>query len=37
VAGRLGVEDGVVNLRAEGFQPLKLERSSHVVASHDYH
>ena len=29
--------DGVTNLRAETFFPLRLEESSAVVASHDYH
>jgi error-prone DNA polymerase len=37
VRGRLGREDGVTNLRAETFFPLRLEESSAVVASHDYH
>ena len=36
VRGRLGREDGVVNLRAETFFPLRLEEASEVVASHDY-
>jgi error-prone DNA polymerase len=44
VRGRLGVEDGVVNLRAERFFPLRLEEGSDAAAgrhalvrSHDYH
>ncbi|MBA4156668.1 MAG: error-prone DNA polymerase [Gemmatimonadetes bacterium] len=37
VLGRLGVEDGVVNLRAERFYPLQLEDARAVVSSHDYH
>jgi error-prone DNA polymerase len=37
VAGRLGVEDGVVNLKAERFYPLRLESAREVVPSHDYH
>jgi error-prone DNA polymerase len=37
VVGKLGVEEGVVNLRAEGFQPLRLQDARTVVASHDYH
>jgi error-prone DNA polymerase len=37
VAGRLGVEDGVVNLKAQRFYPLRLEETGVVVASHDYH
>ena len=37
VRGRLGKEDGVVNLRAEAFFPLRLEQASEVVRSHDYH
>jgi error-prone DNA polymerase len=36
VLGRLGVEDGVVNLRAERFYPLRLEDAREVVGSHDY-
>jgi error-prone DNA polymerase len=36
VRGRLGREDGVVNLRAETFFPLRLEDATTVVASHDY-
>jgi error-prone DNA polymerase len=37
VRGRLGMEDGVVNLKAEQFYPLRLEDEREVVASHDYH
>jgi error-prone DNA polymerase len=37
VVGRLGVEDGVVNLRAETFYPLRLEEAHEVVASHNFH
>jgi error-prone DNA polymerase len=37
VRGRLGVEDGVVNLKAERFFPLRLEDAAEVVRSHDYH
>ncbi len=37
VLGRLGVEDGVVNLRAERFYPLQIEDAQAVVPSHDYH
>ncbi len=37
VRGRLGVEDGVVNLRAERFFPLRLDEAAEVVRSHDYH
>jgi error-prone DNA polymerase len=37
VAGKLGIEDGVVNLKAEHFFPLRLDEAERVVASHDYH
>ncbi|HEX2205816.1 MAG TPA: error-prone DNA polymerase [Longimicrobium sp.] len=37
VRGRLGKEDGVTNLRAEQFYPLKLDDAAEVVSSHDYH
>jgi len=37
VRGKLGKEDGVTNLRAETFYPLKLEEASAIVSSHDYH
>jgi error-prone DNA polymerase len=37
VRGRLGKEDGVVNLKAEAFFPLRLDEASAVVRSHDYH
>jgi error-prone DNA polymerase len=37
VRGRLGKEDGVVNLKAETFFPLRLDEASAVVPSHDYH
>ena len=37
VRGRLGKEDGVVNLKAETFFPLRLDEASAVVRSHDYH
>lgn len=37
VAGRLGREDGVVNLRAERFFPLTLREGEPVIRSHDYH
>jgi error-prone DNA polymerase len=36
VRGRLGREDGVTNLRAETFFPLRLEEASEVIPSHDY-
>lgn len=36
VRGRVGIEDGVVNLKAETFYPLRLEEAREVVASHDY-
>jgi hypothetical protein len=29
--------DGVVNLKAETFFPLRLDQASQVVRSHDYH
>ncbi len=37
VRGRLGKEDGVVNLKAETFFPLRLDQASQVVRSHDCH
>lgn len=37
VRGRLGVEDGVTNLRAERFWPLRLDGAAALVPSHDYH
>jgi error-prone DNA polymerase len=37
VVGRLGVEDGVVNVRAERFYPLRLEDAHEVVSSHNFH
>jgi len=37
VRGKLGKEDGVTNLKAEQFYPLKLDEAAAVVASHDYH
>jgi error-prone DNA polymerase len=37
VTGRLGIEDEVVNLKAEAFHPVKLEDASRIVQSHDYH
>jgi error-prone DNA polymerase len=37
VAGVLGVEDGVVNLKATRFFPLQLADASELVRSHDYH
>ena len=37
VRGRLGKEDGVVNLKAETFFPLRLDQAAAVVRSHDYH
>jgi error-prone DNA polymerase len=37
VRGKLGVEDGVVNLKAERFFPLTLKDASEIVSSHDYH
>jgi error-prone DNA polymerase len=37
VRGRLGKEDGVVNLKAESFFSLRLDQASQVVRSHDYH
>jgi error-prone DNA polymerase len=37
VNGKLGIEDDVVNLKAEAFFPVRLEDASHVVESHDYH
>jgi error-prone DNA polymerase len=37
VRGRLGKEDGVVNLKAETFFPLRLDEASAIVPSHDYH
>jgi error-prone DNA polymerase len=37
VRGRIGKEDGVVNLKAEAFFPLRLDDAAAVVPSHDYH
>jgi error-prone DNA polymerase len=37
VRGRIGREDGVVNLKAETFFPLRLDQAQHIVPSHDYH
>jgi error-prone DNA polymerase len=37
VRGRIGREDGVVNLKAESFHPLHLDGAGRVVRSHDYH
>lgn len=37
VRGKLGREDGVTNLRAETFYPLRLDEAHAVVSSHDYH
>lgn len=37
VRGKVGVEDGVVNLKAEHFYALRLNEAREVVASHDYH
>ncbi|HWK90098.1 MAG TPA: error-prone DNA polymerase [Longimicrobium sp.] len=37
VRGKLGKEDGVVNLKAETFYPLRLDQAAAVVPSHDYH
>jgi DNA polymerase III alpha subunit len=37
VRGRIGKEDGVVNLKAEAFFPLQLDHAAAVVRSHDYH
>jgi error-prone DNA polymerase len=37
VRGRVGKEDGVVNLKAETFFPLRLDAAGEVVRSHDYH
>jgi error-prone DNA polymerase len=37
VRGRIGREDGVVNLKAESFHPLHLDGADGVVRSHDYH
>jgi error-prone DNA polymerase len=37
VVGRLGVEDDVVNVRAETFYPLQLEEAREVVAPHNFH
>lgn len=36
VQGILGVEEGVVNLRAQKFFPLRLENSSALIPAHDY-
>jgi error-prone DNA polymerase len=37
VAGTLGVEDEVVNLKAARFFPLRLDDAHELVRSHDYH
>ncbi|HLM65943.1 MAG TPA: OB-fold nucleic acid binding domain-containing protein, partial [Longimicrobium sp.] len=37
VRGRIGREDGVVNLKAETFFPLRLDEAQEIVRSHDYH
>jgi error-prone DNA polymerase len=37
VRGKLGVEDGVVNLKAASFHPLTLQDAQEIVSSHDYH
>jgi error-prone DNA polymerase len=37
VRGRIGKEDGVVNLKAETFFPLRLDEAQEIVRSHDYH
>jgi error-prone DNA polymerase len=37
VAGTLGVEDDVVNLKATRFFPLQLDTEREIVRSHDYH
>jgi error-prone DNA polymerase len=37
VRGRIGKEDGVVNLKAETFFPLRLDEAEKIVRSHDYH
>ncbi|MDB4947721.1 MAG: dnaE [Gemmatimonadetes bacterium] len=37
VRGKLGVEDGVVNVKAEKFFPLTLQDAHQIVSSHDYH
>jgi error-prone DNA polymerase len=37
VRGRIGKEDGVVNLKAETFFPLRLDEAEQIVRSHDYH
>lgn len=37
VRGLLGKEDGVTNLKAEDFYPLRLDEAAAVVSSHDYH
>jgi error-prone DNA polymerase len=37
VRGRIGKEDGVVNLKAETFFPLRLDEAEEIVRSHDYH
>jgi error-prone DNA polymerase len=36
VRGRVGVEDGVINLKAMRCYPLRLETAQEVVRSHDY-
>jgi hypothetical protein len=37
VRGRVGKEDGVVNIKADTFFPLRLDQAHEVVRSHDYH
>jgi error-prone DNA polymerase len=37
VRGRIGKEDGVVNIKAETFFSLRLDQASEIVRSHDYH
>ncbi|HST60653.1 MAG TPA: error-prone DNA polymerase [Longimicrobium sp.] len=37
VRGRIGKEDGVVNLKAETFFALRLDEAEQIVRSHDYH
>nr|WP_246366734.1 error-prone DNA polymerase [Longimicrobium terrae] len=37
VRGRLGREDGVTNIKAETFFPLRLDEATEIVRSHDYH
>jgi error-prone DNA polymerase len=37
VRGRIGKEDGVVNIKAESFFSLRLDEAEQIVRSHDYH